>query len=781
MTVQIKKVAVLGTGVMGSQIAAHLSNAGIPSLAFDISQEVAEKGIEAATKIKPAAFYNPKSVKLIKPCNYDDHLELLKEADWVLEGIVERLDIKQKLFERIIPHLKENVIISSNTSGLSLKEMSQVLPDNFKKRFLITHFFNPPRYMHLLEIVSGDQTLSEVTETIVQFCENVLGKGIVYAKDTPNFIANRIGVYGMMMTLEVARKMNMNVEEVDAVTGTAMGRPKSATFRTADLVGLDTLAHVSMTAYEKCTDDEARDIFKIPDFLKKMIENKWLGQKAGQGFFKKEGKDILSINLENFEYAPRTKVRFDGLRMSKRHHNTADKIKAFSFNPDKAGKFVWEILANTLIYAANRIPEIADDIVNVDNAMRWGFGWELGPFEIWDALGLDLSLRRMKDEGKKIPAWVDEMHQKGLDSFYHSENGKAYFHDVKSKKQNEVTADPKKINLKLERQKQEVLSENWSASLIDIGDGVVCAHLHSIAQPAFNPLDPAMFDILSEALEMIPQNGYKGLVIASQAQHFSVGANLALIFDTCKKKDWSHLEHMSKTFQDVGQQLKFAPFPVVSAPFNMTLGGGFEVSSPADRIVASAELYIGAVEVGVGIIPGGGGNLRVLQNFMEMMEKMRPGPFPPVQRAFETIAYAKVSRSAAEGVKLGYLKPRDKIVINPDHLIYEAKNMVLELAKDYAPPEPKKEIYLPGEGGRLAIEVTMDGIFKQGLISEHDLLIGKKLAWVLTGGDKASPTCPVDEQYLLDIEREAFLELAKTKKSQERMEYMLKTNKPLRN
>ena len=781
MTMKINKVAVLGTGVMGSQIAAHLSNAGIPSLAFDISQEVAEKGIQAATKARPAAFYNPKSIKLIQPCNYDDHLELLKEADWVIEGIVERLDIKQKLFEKIIPYLKDDAIISSNTSGLSLKEMSGVLPENFQKRFLITHFFNPPRYMHLLEIVSSEKTLPEVTETIVQFCENVLGKGIVYAKDTPNFIANRIGVYGMMMTLEVAQKMNMSVEEVDAVTGTAMGRPKSATFRTADLVGLDTLAHVSMTAYEKCENDEAREVFKIPDFLKKMIENKWLGQKAGQGFFKKEGKNIQSINLENFEYTPRTKVRFDGLRMSKRHHNTADKIKAFAFNPDKSGKFVWEILANTLIYAANRIPEIADDIVNVDNAMKWGFGWELGPFELWDALGLNLSIKRMKDEGKKIPAWVEEMHQKGINSFYHSKNGKLHFYDVQQKKKNTIPDDPQKINLKLERQKREVLRENWGASLVDIGDGVVCAHFHSIAQPIFNPLDPAMFDILAEALEIIPQNGYKGLVIASQAQHFSAGANLALILDVCQKKNWSHLEALSKSFQDTGQQLKFAPFPVVSAPFNMTLGGGFEVSSPADRIVACAELYIGAVEVGVGIIPGGGGNLRVLLNFMEMMEEMRPGPFPPVQKAFETIAYAKVSRSAVEGVKLGYLKPQDKIVINPDHLIYEAKNMVLELAKDYTPPEPKKEIYLPGEGGRLAIEVTMDGILKQGLISEHDLLIGKKLAWVLTGGDKGSPTNPVDEQYLLDIEREAFLELAKTRKSQERMEHMLKTAKPLRN
>lgn len=781
MTLKINKVAVLGTGVMGSQIAAHLSNAGIPSLAFDISQEVAERGIEAATKAKPAAFYDPKSVKLIQPCNYDDHIELLKEADWIIEGVVERLDIKQKVFERIIPHLKETAIISSNTSGLSLKEMSAVLPDHLKKRFLITHFFNPPRYMHLLEIITDDETLPEVKETIVQFCENVLGKGIVYAKDTPNFVANRIGVYGMMMTLEVARKMNLSVEEVDALTGTVMGRPKSATFRTADLVGLDTLAHVSMTAYEKCEDDEAREIFKIPDFLKKMIENKWLGQKTGQGFFKKEGKEILSINLDNFEYTPRTKVRFDGVRSAKRYHNTPDKIRALAFNPDRAGKFAWEIIANTLIYAANRIPEIADDIVNVDNAMKWGFGWELGPFEVWDALGLDASLKRMKDEDKKVPGWVDEMYRNGVKSFYHSEKGTLYFYDVGEKKRKPVPTNPKNINLRLERQKRKVLAENWGATLLDIGDGVACAQLHSIAQPGLNPLDPAMFDIITEALEIIPREGYKGLIIASDGQHFSVGANLALILDVCQKKDWSRLDELSKTFQDTGQRLKYAPFPVVSAPFNMTLGGGFEISSPSDRIVASAELYIGAVEVGVGLIPGGGGNLRVLLNFIDMMERMRPGPFPPVQQAFETIAYAKVSRSAAEAIKLGYLKPQDKIVINPDHLIYEAKQTVLELAKNYSPPQPRNEILLPGEGGRLAIEVTMEGILKQGAISEHDFLIGKKLAWVLTGGDKGSPTNPVDEQYLLDIERQAFIELAQTRKSQERMEHMLKTNKPLRN
>jgi 3-hydroxyacyl-CoA dehydrogenase len=781
MTTQIQKVAVLGTGIMGSQIAAHLANAGIPSLVFDISQEVAEKGLEVARKLKPAAFYNPKSANLVTPCNFEEHLHLMNEVDWVIEAVVERLDIKQNLFNKIMPHLKQKTIISSNTSGLSLKEMTGGMPEQFRKHFLVTHFFNPPRYMHLLEIVSGEETLPKVVQTMVAFCENVLGKGIVYAKDTPNFIANRIGVYGMMKTLEIARKMNLSVEDVDALTGTLIGRPKSATFRTADVVGLDTLAHVAKTAYDKCENDEARNIFKIPDFLAGLIERKWLGQKSGQGFYKKVGKEILSLNLDTMEYTPTKKARFDGIRMAKRYHSTAGKINAIAYNPDKAGTFLWEIMADTLIYTANRIPEIADDIVNVDNALKWGFGWESGPFEIWDALGLERSLHRMKDEGKKVPQWVEDMHRSGHKSFYGSAEGQLYFYDVKEKALQPAPKHPHVIHLQSEKEKRGVLRENWGASLIDIGDGILCAEFHSIAQPMLNPLDPAMFDILYEALEIIPKEGYKGLVIANQAPHFSAGANLALILDLCGKQDWNQIEVLSKSFQDMGQKLKYAPFPVVSAPFNMCLGGGFEIASSAHRVVASAESYIGAVEVGVGLIPGGGGTLRVLLNFIRLMQKRRPGPFPPVQKAFETIAFAKVSSSAAEAIPMGYLTKQDRIVINPDHLIYQAKQTALEMANDFHPPKPESEIYLPGKGGRIAIESSIDNFFKQGVISEHDSLIGKKLAYVLTGGDRASLTAPVDEQYLLDLEREVFVFLCQQKKSQERMGFMLKTGKPLRN
>lgn len=781
MTAQIQKVAVLGTGIMGSQIAAHLANAGISSLAFDISQEVAEKGLAVARKLKPAPFYNPKSAKLITPCNFEEHLPLLNEVDWVIEAVVERLDIKQNLFNKILPHLKKNTIISSNTSGLSLNEMCEGMPEQFRNHFLVTHFFNPPRYMHLLEIVPGEETLPKVVQTMVNFCENVLGKGIVYAKDTPNFIANRIGVYGMMKTLEIARKMNLSVEDVDALTGTLIGRPKSATFRTADVVGLDTLAHVAKTAYDKGENDEARDIFKIPDYLAALIERKSLGQKSGEGFYKKVGKEILSLNFDTLEYTPTQKARFDGIRMAKRHHSTSGKINAIAYNPDKAGNFLWEILADALIYTANRIPEIADDIVNVDNALKWGFGWDLGPFEVWDALGLERSLQRMKDEGKKVPQWVEDMHRRGHKSFYSSAEGQRYFYDVKEKDRQTMPENPRVIHLQSEKEKRGVVRENWSASLIDIGDGILCAEFHSIAQPSLNPLDPAMFDILHEALEIIPKEGYKGLIIANQAPHFSAGANLALIMDLCEKQDWKQIEALSKSFQDMGQKLRYAPFPVVSAPFNMCLGGGFEIASSAHRMVASAESYIGAVEVGVGLIPGGGGTLRVLLNFIRLMQKRRPGPFPPVQKAFETIAFAKVSTSAAEAIPLGYLTKQDRIVINPDHLIYEAKQTVLEMANGFQPPKPESEIYLPGQGGRVAIESSIDNFFKQGVISEHDSLIGKKLAYVLTGGKIASLTTPVDEQYLLDLEREVFVFLCQQKKSRERMGHMLKTGKPLRN
>ncbi len=781
MAKEIKTVAVMGTGVMGSQIAAHLANAGIPSLAFDVSQEAAEQGIQRAASIKPPAFYDPRSIQLIQPCHYDEHLHFLSGVDWVIEAVVERLDIKRSLFERLLPHLQPGTIVTSNTSGISIREMLEGFPKPFRQHFMVTHFFNPPRYMHLLECVPAADTLPEVLNTLVTFGENVLGKGIVYAKDTPNFIANRIGVYGMMLTLRIAREMGLTVDEVDALTGTLIGRPKSATFRTADVVGLDTLAHVADTAYQKCTADESRQVFRIPDLLQTMLQRKWLGQKTGQGFYKKAGKAILVLDLDSLEYRSRKPVQFKSFQQAKRLPRTEERLKALAFATDPAGQFIWEVLAHTLIYAAHRIPEIADDVVNIDNALKWGFGWEFGPFETWDILGVEPTVQRMEREGKAVPEWVRDMLRRGQSSFYTLRDGQRRFYDPLNKGSTVVPEHPRVILLEVEKSRRPIIAQNGSATLLELGDGVLMVALHSQYQPNLNPIDDEMLALIGQALRIVPQQGYRGLVIGSQSQNFSVGANLAMILELIKQQAWDKIAELSKTFQDLGQALKYAPFPVVSAPYNMTLGGGFEISAAADCRVACAELYAGAVEVGVGLIPGAGGTLRILLNFITRLQPARMGPFPPVQKAFETIAYAKVSRSAAEAIAMGYLNPQDPIVINPDHLIFEAKQRVLQLAESYTPPEPLSDIILPGEGGRLVIEASLEDMLKRGLISEYDRFIGQQLAFVLTGGEKASPTDPVDEQYLLDLEREAFVTLCRQPKTQERIAHMLETGKPLRN
>ena len=778
MNKEIRKVAVLGAGVMGSQIAAHLSNAGIPSLLFDLNRELAEKGLQMALNLKPAPFYNPKTAEMIELCNYDDHLERLAEADWVIEAIAERLDWKQQLFKRIESTLKKGTLISSNTSGLLIDDMTKEVGAEFKGNFLVTHFFNPPRYMHLLEIITGKETDPAIVPPLVEFCENVLGKGIVYAKETVNFIANRIGVYNMMVAMDTAKKMGLTIEEVDKLTGPIVGRPKSATFRTADVVGLDTLAHVAQSSFDYGENDEEREMFKIPDYFQKLLDKGWIGQKVKSGFYKKVDKEILSIDLNTLEYKPQIKVRFGGYKIARSYLTTAEKIKALVYSDDKAGAFSWEVMARTLLYTANRIPEIADDIVNVDRAMRWGFGWELGPFEIWDAIGVDRSVRRMENEGKKVPAWVKEMLKSGVNRFYDVREHKQYFYHTQQGDWRQVPVSPRVLNPRLEGIR---MRKNWGASIYDIGDGVAFLDIHSVLQPQMNPIDASILDMLAEALPFIAHSGMQALVIGSQGPNFSAGANLDMILTLAKAKKWKELEQISKTMQEAIQNLKYAPFPVVSAPFNVTLGGGFEVMAGTDRVVASAELYCGAVEVGVGLIPGAGGNLRILLNFMETMEKGRPGPFPPVQKAFETIGFAKVSSSAKEAVKLGYMKKSDKIVINPDHLIYEAKQAALKLAKNYRRPYPREDIILPGSDGFLVLKDSLNNFVKKGVISDHDRLIGEKLAWVLTGGEKANSVTPVSEQYLLDIEREAFISLCGEKLSQDRMAYMLKTGKPLRN
>jgi 3-hydroxyacyl-CoA dehydrogenase len=778
---KIEKVAILGAGIMGSQLAAHLANTKTQTLLFDVSQEKADLGLKSVQEMKPAAFFSPYNATYITQCNYEDHLHKIAEVDWVIEAIIEQLDIKKNLYHRIIPYLKPQAIVSSNTSGISIRELTEGLPIDFQSRFLITHFFNPPRYMHLVEIVFGEKTLPQTTETVVTIAENLLGKGVVYAEDTPNFVANRIGIYSMMLTIKLTREFHLSVDEVDKLTGPVIGHPKSATYRTADLVGLDTLVYVAQTTFDNCISDETRELFRIPDFLQKLVKNKWLGAKSKKGFYQKIDQKIFSLDFETLSYIPPKKVRFDGLRIAKKQWTTPKKIHALAYSDDVAGKFIWELLSNTLIYCANRIPEITNNIVNVDNAMKWGYGWELGPFETWQALGLEKSLERMKAENKLVPEWVQKMYNKGNRSFYRFHHTNVAYIDTSSTRYRVLKCDPKVIHLQVLKNRGKELQRNWHASLIDLGDGIALVEFHSIVQPLYHPIDGAMVDMISDGIDYIQEKGYKSLVIGHQGQHFTAGANLAMILKYAEEKNWRMLEKLSETFQNINQKIRFTPIPIVAAPFHMCLGGGYEIIASCDVRVASAELYCGLVEVGVGLIPGAGGNLRLLLNNLKSMRKNQPGPFPVVQKTFETIAFARVSTSANDALFIGYLSESDRIVINPDHLIYEAKEEALRLAKDYQPPVRETEIYLPGEGGRLAIEMTIEGFKRAGRISEHDALIGKKLAYVLTGGNKASPYKPVDEKYMLDIEREAFVSLCAAPLSQQRMAYMLKTGKPLRN
>ncbi len=781
MSQNIEKVAILGAGVMGAQIAGHLANAGIPSLLFDINQELAEKGIETLTKLKPAPLFKPKNIELITPCNYDDHVEMINEADWVLEAVAERLDIKHIVFKNIIPHLKPSAIVTSNTSGIPLSDLITVFNDEIKSRFMITHFFNPPRYMHLLELVKSEFTSEDIYNTMAEFGENVLGKGIVHAKDTPNFIGNRIGIFSMSVTIHTALKQGLTVEEVDKLTGTIVGRAKSATFRTADIVGLDTMAHVTNTTYEKVLDDEERDIFKIPDILQTLVDDGRLGQKTKAGFYKKTDEGILSIDLKTGEYGPQKKVRFDGIRLAKDYTSTAGKIKALAYSDDKAGKFFWETLARGLIYSANRIPEISDDIINIDNAIKWGFGWQLGPFEGWDAIGVQESVDKMLAENRKVPQWVLDMLAGGRSCFYETNNGVKTYYDVLSGESKPVPTAEKKINLNLKKSAGNLIKKNWSASLIDLGDGVLNVEFHSILQPVLNPIDGSLAMTINEGMDLLDKGKFKAMVIGHTGQNFCAGANLASILEVCEAKNWKKLEGAVKDLQDLTQRIRFSKAPVIAAPFHLTLGGGFELIGPAAHRVAAAELYVGLVEVGVGLIPGAGGNLRLILNMMENSGKGRINAFQIAQKAFETIGFAKVATSADEAKYIGYLLKTDTIVMNNDHRIWTAKQKALELAEDYEPPQYRDDLKLPGTGGRTALAMALKGFKVQGKISDHDEFIAKKLAYVITGGDKAGLTKSVDEQYMLDIEREAFVSLAGESLTQDRIRFMLKKGKPLRN
>jgi 3-hydroxyacyl-CoA dehydrogenase len=806
----VKRCAVIGAGVMGATIAAQLANVGIETILLDIlpselteddkkkgltkeseifRNRLAQNGLNAALKSKPASFYLPEYSKLITIGNIDDDIEGLRDVDWIIEVVIERLDIKKSVFEKIESVLKPGTIITSNTSGISAEAMCEGRSDEFRKHFAITHFFNPPRYMKLLEIVPGPDTLPEVVQTLTETCEKLLGKGVVYAKDTPNFVANRIGVYSVLFVVRAMLDQGLSIEIVDKLTGPAIGRPKSATFRTADLVGIDTLFHVANNVYEGAPDDERRDMFRFPDFMNKMIEKGLLGEKAKQGFYKKtsdsEGKKlILSLDYNTLEYKPQDKKGFASLEEAKNISPTSKKIKSLYYANDEAGQFTFRHLTESMIYSANRIPEIADDIVNIDNAMKWGFAWKLGPFEIWDAVGVEKSVLKMKEMGYEVPAWVQGMIDSGNNCFYKREAGVSYFYDVVSGDYKEVPVKPGVILLPSLKDRDKKISGNKGASLIDIGDGVACLEFHT----KMNALGDDIITMISKACDIVSSD-FDGMVIANHSGNFSVGANLALILFTAQEEEWDELDWMIKTFQDSFMKLKYLDKPVVAAPAGMALGGGCELCMASDRVRFAAESYIGLVEVGVGLIPAGGGTKEMLIRNTEHLFEVQPGGLYPKQielmpyvaRAFETIAMAKVSTSGPEAVKLGYFRPVDKVTVNRDYLIEDAKKTVLAINMEgYKQPRPLEGIRVAGENALAMIKLGLWTMRESGYITDHDVTVSTKVGYVLCGGN-VMPDTKVSEQYLLDLEREAFLSLCGEPKTQARIQHMLSTGKPLRN
>ncbi len=799
MSYKVEKVGVLGAGVMGAGIAAHLTNAGIPVILLDIvppgiapdaagseRNKLALTGIQAALKASPAAFYTPKNAAMITPGNFEDDWQALAECDWIIEVVVERLDIKRQVLQRLAGVAGPATIISSNTSGISLASMLEGMPEDFQRRFLITHFFNPPRYMKLMELVAGPGTDPALVSFMRTFFENRLGKGVIMAKDTPNFVANRIGIFGMMATLNRMAESGLKVEEVDTILGRASGRPKSAAFRTSDLVGLDTSLHVARNVYDNAPTDEQRELFKIPAWVQQMAANKWLGDKTGQGFYKKVRQDgqsvILALDPATMEYRPQEQKPLADTRLAEaeRRSDPRQRLATLVNLEDRAGRFAWKLMADTLLYTAHRLPEIANDILTVDDAMKWGYNWELGLFEMWDAIGPRLSVERMRQEGRPVPEWITTFIQRGQEFFYIEQGGQSHYWDFQQKRYRPLPVNTNLISLaRLKQDQANVLNTNESASLLDLGDGVLLLEFHS----KLNSLDPPMIELGLQALATL--NGgekYNSMVISNEAADFSVGANLFLAMMAASQQQWTELERITRAFQDFNMAIKYSAKPVVVAPFGRTLGGGCEIVLSAARVRAYGETYLGLVEVGAGLIPGGGGCKELLLRQMQLMRGMG-GPFPPVQKAFEIISYAKVSTSASEGRSMGFLGKDAVISLSRERLITDAKADALALANragGYQPPAPVT-FKLPGEGGRLAIEQVIEGLQLTKTISEHDAVIAQKLAYILTGGDAASPSHEVSEQDLLDLEREAFVALCQLPKTQERMQHILMKGKPLRN
>jgi 3-hydroxyacyl-CoA dehydrogenase len=793
----IRKVAVLGSGVMGSGIAAHVANAGIPVLMLDMvppeaapgedrskksfRNKFALAGLANLKKLRPAPLYTPAALDLIEVGNFDDDLQRIAECDWVVEVVKEDLAVKQALFARVEPHLKPGAVISSNTSGLSVTGMLEGRGSAFRKSFLVTHFFNPVRYMKLLELVPGPDTEPGVLARMARFGEETLGKGVVWAKDSTNFIANRIGTYGMLRVLRDMQKAELTVEEVDKIFGPAMGRPKSAVFRTTDIVGLDTFVHVAQNCYDTLTQDEERDTFLVPEFVKKMVAAKMLGDKTGGGFYKKvKGKDgeseIQALDLATLTYRPQQKVRFDSLGAAKGIDDVAERIRAVLTGTDKAARFAERVTLDTLAYASRRIPEISDDLVNIDRALRWGFAWDLGPFQVWDAYGVRKGVERMKELGLKPAAWVEHMLASGRESFYEVEGTADAAWDTAARKAVPVKENARTLRVEHLRRANRRLDGNDSATLWDMNGGVLLLEFHS----KMNSIDDGIVEMMNKSLDLA-EASFRGLVIGNDGTNFSAGANIMALLMAIKSEDLASVEKMVASFQQANQRMRYSPIPVVAAPFGLTLGGGAEVTLGANAIQAAAELYMGLVEVGVGLIPGGGGNLMLLRNLYGPFATDRDfDPLPFLKKLFLTIGTAKVATSAEEAREIGFLNRQDGISLNRDFVLSDAKARVLGMAESgFRAPRPT-HFRLPGRSGAATVDMMLYDMQVNNQISEYDRHIGQKLAHVITGGDVSAFT-PVSEQHLLDLEREAFLSLCGEEKTQDRIAAMLETGKPLRN
>jgi 3-hydroxyacyl-CoA dehydrogenase len=727
--------------------------------------------LESALKSKYPAFYLPEFVKYVEVGNFEDDIQKINDCDWVVEAIIERMDIKKTFYkDKVINNVGKHTIISSNTSGLSINEMATVFPEEMKERFLITHFFNPPRYMRLVELVPNEKTSDEIMTFMAEFLSNRLGKGVVYAKDTPNFIANRIGVYGMCNAIKHMVELDMTVEEVDAVGGPATGKPKSAVFKTTDLVGIDTFVHVANNSYEYLVNDEEREIFKIPGFVKDMVSKGLLGNKSKKGFYKKAGEEIYYYDYKSGDYVPRKKVKFQSVENAKMAMDPKAKIMAVLSGKDKAAEFAWRNMRDTLLYAFKGIPEIADDIVNIDNAMKWGFNWDFGPFEAFDLIGVQNFVSRCEKDGIKVPEKLKE-----IDSFYQLKGSVKYYYDVINSQFREIPKKPREINLTLLKNAGKIVEENKGASLIDLEDGVFCVEFHSI----MNAIGPDTMSIIKKGIKRAEDEG-QGLIIANQGKNFSAGANLMLLLSTITEGAFEDIDLGVREFQNTSMLLKYSKIPTVVAPFNITVGGACEFSIHADAIVASAETYIGLVEVGVGLLPGGGGTKEMAIRAITEADYYGVDILPILGKYFENIAMAKYSSSAYEAKKMGYLTDKDIIVMDIDRLIYEAKSKVIELAKNYRPKREENSLKAPGKSIYASIKSQIYNLKMGNFITEYESFIASNIAYVMCGGDVPGGTI-ISERYLLDLEREAFLKLCKQNKTVERIKHMLQRGKPLRN